>query len=88
MRVAFTAVLASVAILDVSAAPSLLMKLVAPESVTDVDSFSITAIVTNTGTETLKLLNDPRSVLSSDEAYTFSIVNEKGSPEFTGMFFK
>ncbi|KDN48985.1 hypothetical protein RSAG8_02338, partial [Rhizoctonia solani AG-8 WAC10335] len=61
MRAAFAIALASAALLGVSAAPGLSLSLVAPESVTNVEDFTVTAIVKNTGTETLKLLKDPRS---------------------------
>ncbi|CEL51596.1 peptidyl-Lys metalloendopeptidase [Rhizoctonia solani AG-1 IB] len=88
MRAAFTTALASAILLGVSAAPGLSLSLVAPESVSDVENLSVTAIVKNTGTETLKLLKDPRGVLSSVKTHTFNVANEKGSPEFTGLFVK
>jgi peptidyl-Lys metalloendopeptidase len=56
--------------------------------VTDVENLSVTAVVKNTGTETLKLLKDPRTVLSSSQTHTFNVAGEKGSPQFTGMFIK
>ncbi|KAF8758397.1 peptidyl-Lys metalloendopeptidase [Rhizoctonia solani] len=49
---------------------------------------SAAPVVKNTGTETLKLLKDPRGVLSSAKTHTFNVANEKGSPQFTGMFVK
>jgi peptidyl-Lys metalloendopeptidase len=88
MRATFATVLASAAVLGVSAAPSLSLSIVTPESVADVENLSVTAVVKNTGTETLKLLKDPRGVLSSAKTHTFNVANEKGSPQFTGMFVK
>ena len=88
MRTTFTAALASAALLGVSAAPGLTLDIVSPTDVSDVENLSITTIVKNTGTETLKLLKDPRGVLSSAKTHTFNVANEKGSPQFTGMFVK
>ncbi|KDN48983.1 hypothetical protein RSAG8_02336, partial [Rhizoctonia solani AG-8 WAC10335] len=78
MRAAFATALASAAVLGVSAAPGLSLSIAAPESVTEVEDFTVAAIVKNTGTETLKLLKDPRGVLFP----------ENGSLQFTGMFIK
>ncbi|CAE6426659.1 unnamed protein product [Rhizoctonia solani] len=88
MRTFFATALASVALLQVSATPGLSLSLVTPESVSDAEDFSVTAVVKNTGNETLKLLKDPRGVLSSARTHTFNVANEKGSPQFTGMFIK
>ncbi|KAG8760527.1 hypothetical protein FRC11_000270 [Ceratobasidium sp. 423] len=88
MRAAFATALASAVLLGVSAAPTLSSSLVTPESVSDVENFTVTAIVKNTGNETLQLLNDPRSVLSPARTHTFNVASEKGSPQFTGMFVK
>ncbi|QRW27668.1 peptidyl-Lys metalloendopeptidase [Rhizoctonia solani] len=88
MRTAFATALVSAAVLGVSAAPGLSLSIVTPESVADVENLSVTAVVKNTGTETLKLLKDPRGVLSSAKTHTFNVANEKGSPQFTGMFVK
>ncbi|KAF8758810.1 peptidyl-Lys metalloendopeptidase [Rhizoctonia solani] len=88
MRTFFATALASAAIIGVSASPGLSLSLMTPESVSDIEDFSVTAIVKNTGNETLKLLKDPRGVLSSARTHTFSVANEKGSPQFTGMFVK
>jgi peptidyl-Lys metalloendopeptidase len=88
MRSAFAIVLASAAILSVSAAPGLSLTIVTPESVANIENLSVTTVVKNTGTETLRLLKDPRGVLSSAKTQTFNVANDKGSPEFTGMFVK
>ncbi|KAH9486376.1 Peptidyl-Lys metalloendopeptidase [Psilocybe cubensis] len=70
----------------VSASPSLSLKLKGPSSVTGVENLKITATITNTGTETLKILNDPRSLLSKRPANKFSITDGKGTrPSFTGI---
>jgi peptidyl-Lys metalloendopeptidase len=88
MRAAFATALASAAILGVSAAPGLSLSIVTPESVANIENLSVTTVVKNTGTETLRLLKDPRSVLSSAKTHTFNVANDKGSPQFTGMFVK
>jgi peptidyl-Lys metalloendopeptidase len=48
--------------------------------VTDVENFKVVATVTNTGTETLKILNDPLSPLSKLPAETFTISDASGHP--------
>jgi peptidyl-Lys metalloendopeptidase len=54
--------------------------------VTDVENLKLVATVTNTGTETLKILNDPLSPLSKLPAKTFTITDASGrSPIFTGI---
>ncbi|GAB1517941.1 hypothetical protein RhiTH_000997 [Rhizoctonia solani] len=88
MRAAFATALISAAFLGVSAGPGLSLSIITPDSVSDVENLSVTAIVKNTGTETLKLLKDPRGVLSTAKTHTFNVANEKGSPEFTGLFVK
>ncbi|KAG9081839.1 hypothetical protein FRC07_014400, partial [Ceratobasidium sp. 392] len=45
----------------------------------------VKATLKNTGDETLKLLNDPRTVLSKAKTNTFAISSESGSPAFTGI---
>ncbi|CAE6476527.1 unnamed protein product [Rhizoctonia solani] len=88
MRAAFGTAIISAALLGVSAAPGLSLSIISPQSVSDVENLSVTAVIKNTGTETLKLLKDPRGVLSSAKTHTFNVANEKGSPEFTGLFVK
>ncbi|KAF8592858.1 peptidyl-Lys metalloendopeptidase, partial [Ceratobasidium sp. AG-I] len=46
---------------------------------------SVKAVVTNTGSETVKLLNDPRTVLSNWRTNTFAIEGAAGTPAFTGI---
>ncbi|KAG9089104.1 hypothetical protein FRC06_001715 [Ceratobasidium sp. 370] len=72
----------------VSAVPSLVLDVVGPSSVVDVHNLSVKATLKNTGDETLKLLNDPRTVLSTAATDTFRIFSESGSPTFTGIKLK
>ncbi|KAB5587773.1 Deuterolysin M35 metalloprotease [Ceratobasidium theobromae] len=88
MRTTFAVSLACAAALGASAAPSITITIGVPQQVDDVNSFLVTTTVRNTGTETLKLLNDPRGVLSNAATKTFDIANESGSPEFNGMLVK
>ncbi|KAJ7910737.1 peptidyl-Lys metalloendopeptidase [Mycena leptocephala] len=79
-------VLAAVA---VSAAPQLSLSLTGPQSVTSVGDLQVIATLANTGTDELKLLNDPRTVLDAFETGTFTITNAAGkSPSFIGAFVK
>ncbi|CAE6432513.1 unnamed protein product [Rhizoctonia solani] len=57
----------------------------APSSTVDVDGLTVKATLKNTGDVTLKLLNDPRSILSKVNTNTFSISSESGAPKFTGL---
>ncbi|PVF96196.1 zincin [Serendipita vermifera] len=68
------------------AAPSLSMKLSGESVVDDVDNFSVTVNVTNTGDETLKLYEDPRSALSTFPENTFNVAATDGeeNPSFAG----
>ncbi|KAF8167476.1 deuterolysin M35 metalloprotease [Crassisporium funariophilum] len=76
-------VLAAVA---VSASPSLSLSLAGPSSVTGVENLKVVATITNTGDETLKVLNDPRGLLSKRPANKFAIADAKGvRPAFTGI---
>jgi peptidyl-Lys metalloendopeptidase len=50
------------------------------DTVTDVENLKVIATVTNTGTETLKILNDPLSPLSKLPAETFVITDASGHP--------
>jgi len=70
-----------------NAAQSLSLKVSGPESVNTVDTLKVTATVTNTGDETVKLLNDPLSPLSKLPAETFKITSDAtgATPSFTGV---
>ena len=72
--------------LAVSATPSLTVKASVPNVQVDgLEYLKVTTTVTNTGDETLKLLNDPRGVLSPFPENTFNITNGTGScPSFNG----
>jgi len=70
----------------VSAIPSLTIKSSAPNvDVDGLENLRVTTTIVNTGGETLKLLNDPRGVLSSFPENTFAITDAAGSrPSFNG----
>ena len=72
--------------LAVSATPGLTVKASVPNVQVDgLEYLKVTATVTNTGDETLKLLNDPRGVLNPFPEDTFSITDGTGSrPSFNG----
>ncbi|KAF5320044.1 hypothetical protein D9758_018928 [Tetrapyrgos nigripes] len=73
----------------ISAASELTLKVTGPEAVTNVDNFKVTTLLTNSGDETLHLLNDPTSSLISSDANSFRITNSKGaSPAFNSAVFK
>jgi peptidyl-Lys metalloendopeptidase len=59
-----------------------------PGHAASIDQLVVKAIVTNTGPETLKLVNDPRTVLSTAQTKTFIITKSDNVPEFTGMIAK
>jgi len=69
------------------AAPSLSLNLLGSDEVTDVDSFVVTAAITNTGDESLKLYNDPRSALHDFPENTFSFSCPDDSDEATPPLF-
>lgn len=87
MRSASAVVIATLAACVV-ASPSLKLTVSGPQAVTDVDNLTVKAIVTNTGSETVKLLNDPRTVLSNWRTDTFAIEGTAGTPAFTGIKIK
>ena len=60
-----------------------------PSSVSSVASLKLTTTLTNTGDETLKILNDPRGPLNKLPTDTFAISTGSGAtPSFTGMKLK
>ncbi|KAF4622061.1 hypothetical protein D9613_009107 [Agrocybe pediades] len=80
---------ASFGSLFVSAAPSLSLSLSGAKYVNAVGDLKVTATLTNTGDETVKVLHDPHGALSDMPADTFSIANEDGSvPNFAGIMVK
>jgi peptidyl-Lys metalloendopeptidase len=71
----------------VFATPSVSVSFAGENTVTDVDNFKVVAKVTNSGDETLTLLDDPRTLLAPDwNTETFHITNSEGVvPEFKGV---
>ena len=60
-----------------------------PQSVDSVEHLKIVATVTNTGDETLKVLNDPHGPLNKLPTDTFVITDATGAqPSFTGIKLK
>ncbi|CEL60424.1 peptidyl-Lys metalloendopeptidase [Rhizoctonia solani AG-1 IB] len=83
MKSAVSAVLLSA--IAVSAAPSLVLDVAGPNSIVDVNGLTVKATLKNTGDVSLKLLNDPRTILSKARTNTFSISSTSGTPKFTGL---
>ena len=54
------------------------------EAITSADSFQVATVITNTGDETVKLLNDPSGPLSKLPTDTFYITNSEGSSAVFG----
>lgn len=74
------------AVLSVSAKPGLSVAVSGPASVTGVQNLKVVATITNTGDETLKILNDPRGLLSKRPANKFTITSSHGGrPAFHGV---
>ncbi|EPQ60339.1 peptidyl-Lys metalloendopeptidase [Gloeophyllum trabeum ATCC 11539] len=72
--------------LSASALRDISVKVSGPDTVDGVDNLKVTATITNTGDETLKLLNDPYSPLSRIPTDTFRITTEAGeTPQFIGV---
>ncbi|KDQ08523.1 hypothetical protein BOTBODRAFT_191668 [Botryobasidium botryosum FD-172 SS1] len=73
----------------IAAAPSLSITVSSPEvTVNGVDNLHVTTTIHNTCDETLKLLNDPHSILTPDwETDVFRIVKSEGGlgPDFRGV---
>ncbi|KAK1225215.1 hypothetical protein PQX77_008950 [Marasmius sp. AFHP31] len=76
------------ALLSVCSATRLLsVSISAPTSSDDVTGLEVVTTVTNTGNETLKLLNNPMSVLSKWATDSFEVHNGDGvAAEFNGLF--
>ncbi|CAE6350519.1 unnamed protein product [Rhizoctonia solani] len=85
MNTAIAFVLVSSVVSQVSAATGLALDVSAPPSAVDVDGLTVKATLKNTGDVTLKLLNDPRSILSKVNTNTFSISSASGTPYLTGL---
>ncbi|KAF9554408.1 zincin [Agrocybe pediades] len=75
--------------LVVEAKSSLLLKTTGPDSVTAVYNLHVVTTLTNTGDDTLKLLNHPGTVLSKLPTHNFDITHESGArPSFRGVLAK
>ncbi|KAK7437149.1 hypothetical protein VKT23_018776 [Stygiomarasmius scandens] len=75
--------------ISASATSELTLKVSGPEAATGVDNLKVTTTFTNTGDETLHLLNDPRSPLTSTATDSFRIASSSGaSPAFNGLKIK
>ncbi|TFK41948.1 deuterolysin M35 metalloprotease [Crucibulum laeve] len=84
VRSIFVALIVSA--LGVQAMKSISLKVTGPDAVAGVENLKVVTTVTNTGDETLKILNDPRSALSKLPANKFSITDTKGAhPKFNGI---
>jgi len=60
-----------------------------PSNVRGVNNFKVEATITNTGTEAVKILDDPRTLASTRSVNKFSIIHANGgSPSFTGIAVK
>ncbi|KAK1216984.1 hypothetical protein PQX77_020388, partial [Marasmius sp. AFHP31] len=71
--------------ISAAAAPGLSLAVAGSNSFAGVENFKITTSLVNTGDETLKLLKDPRSVLSTIPTDSFVISNAEGAvPAFIG----
>ncbi|KAK0441453.1 uncharacterized protein EV420DRAFT_1119424 [Desarmillaria tabescens] len=69
-----------------SAIKSLTISTSAPASISDVSTLEVVTTIVNDGDETVKLLNDPRTVLNSWATESFTVVNSAGiSADFTGV---
>ncbi|CAE6429157.1 unnamed protein product [Rhizoctonia solani] len=82
MRAAVATTLVFLMALPASAIPQLELTLLPSPGP---NSLSVKSTLTNTGSETIKLLNDPRTVLSDAETETFVFTNANGAPDFTGI---
>ncbi|KAJ8073492.1 hypothetical protein PM082_011768 [Marasmius tenuissimus] len=73
--------------ISVAAAPGLSLAISGSNNFAGVQDFKITTSLVNTGDKALKLLKDPRTVLSSLPTDRFTISNAEGaSPAFTDAF--
>ncbi|PPQ64033.1 hypothetical protein CVT24_008846 [Panaeolus cyanescens] len=73
------------AAVSVSASPALTLTVSAPSDVSGVENLKVTARITNVGDETIKLLEDPRSLASKFPVNKFKVANARGvRPAFSG----
>ena len=72
----------------IAATHSLSISTSAPDAVKDVGNLKVTTTVLNTGDETLRLLNEPQSVLSPElitDVFSISKHDTGASPDFHGI---
>ncbi|KAF5343568.1 hypothetical protein D9758_012973 [Tetrapyrgos nigripes] len=75
--------------ISASATSELTLKVSGPEAATGVDNLRVKTTFINTGDETLHLLNDPRSSLTSTATDSFRITSSSGAtPAFNGLKIK
>ncbi|TFK56748.1 deuterolysin M35 metalloprotease [Heliocybe sulcata] len=71
--------------ISASALRDVSLKVTGPSEVNGVENLKVVATITNTGDETLKLLNDPYGPLSKVPTNTFTITTDaRESPQFIG----
>lgn len=69
----------------VAAEPSLSLKVSSPSTVDGVQNLKVVTTLTNTGDESLKLLNDPRGILNTFPTNSFAVTDATGAtPAFVG----
>lgn len=83
---AIRATLIALSVAAASATQELSLKVSGPEAVDGVQNLKVKTTITNSGDETLKILNDVRGPLSTMETDTFDISSASGAaPAFTGI---
>ncbi|KAH9944017.1 peptidyl-Lys metalloendopeptidase [Epithele typhae] len=71
---------------SVSAAPGLSLKVSGGDAFTGVENMKVATTITNTGDETLKLINDVRGALHTLPTNAFAVSSESGeTPAFVGV---
>ena len=86
LRATLVALVAIAAAASVAATPGLSVKVTGPATVDSVENLKVVTTLTNTGDETLKLLNDPNSILDTLPTEAFIIASDSGaSPDFIGF---
>ncbi|QRV73316.1 peptidyl-Lys metalloendopeptidase [Ceratobasidium sp. AG-Ba] len=87
MKVALLA-FSLVVITRVLATPSLKLTVSGSEKIIDIDNLVINTTLTNIGSESVKLLRDPQSILSQWRTNKFTFSGAQGTPLFTGIMLK
>ncbi|CAE6500415.1 unnamed protein product [Rhizoctonia solani] len=88
MRFVLASAIVSIIPAALAVVPSLKLIVTGPPNVTDVENLSVKTVVTNTGSDSVKLLKNPSSVLSDWQTNSFSIKSSLGPPSFTGVRIK